>query len=275
MGGIKYYKAFKQDMTCRGFQYEVGKTYKHNREIGLCYSGFHACENPFDCWSYYDIMGSRFALVSVGDEIENGGDDSKIVSAEITIRVELNLPDFIRAGVRYLITLAKSDIDSGDYAQQASSGDYAKQASIGKYAKQASSGPYAKQASSGYGTQQASSGPHAQQASSGYGTQQASSGPHAKQASSGDYAKQASIGKYAKQASSGDNTQHNCEGKNSVIASSGDNTVAKGVKGTWIALAEYKGRKCVGFATGCIGKNNLKPDVFYRAKGGKLVEVER
>lgn len=34
-----------------------------------------------------------------------------------------------------------------------------------------------------------------------------------------------------------------------------------------------KDGKCVGFATGCIGKDGLKPNTAYRAKGGRLVEV--
>jgi hypothetical protein len=62
------------------------------------------------------------------------------------------------------------------------------------------------------------------------------------------------------------------DGDNSVIASAGAQTRAKGAKGTWISLAEYQDGKCVGFATGCIGSEGLKPDTYYVAKGGKLVE---
>jgi hypothetical protein len=294
----KYYKAFDKNFQCRGFQYEVGKTYKHVGETSLCDSGFHACENPLDCLSYYNLIGSKFALVEVVKPKKNKEGDSKIVTAEINIKAEISLPDFIKNSVDYLIDITKGKDTSGNGAQEASSGEGAKQASSGYSAQQASSGNYAKQASSGYGAQQASngygaqqasSGSHAKQASSGYSAQQASSGNYAKQASSGygaqqasngygaqqassgEGAKQASSGNGAQQASSGDDAQHICEGKKSVIASSGRCTKAKGIKGTWISLAEYKGGECVGFATGCIGKEKLKPDTWYRAENGKLV----
>lgn len=33
---IKGYKVFNPDWTCRGFQYEVGKTFKHDGNIKMC-----------------------------------------------------------------------------------------------------------------------------------------------------------------------------------------------------------------------------------------------
>ena len=38
---VKGFKGFNEDLTCRGFRYEIGKTYKHNGEVELCSSGFH------------------------------------------------------------------------------------------------------------------------------------------------------------------------------------------------------------------------------------------
>jgi hypothetical protein len=53
MARIKGYKAFHSDMTCQGYQYEVGKTYEHEDSICVCSSGFHFCEHIADVFSYY------------------------------------------------------------------------------------------------------------------------------------------------------------------------------------------------------------------------------
>ncbi len=91
----------------------------------------------------------------------------------------------------------------------------------------------------------------------------ASSGNSARLASSGNSARLASSGCFARLASSG---------RLGVIAAASQHATAKGARGTWISLAEYDAAgNCTGFATGCVGKNGLKPDVFYRASGGKLV----
>ena len=41
------YKGMKSDMSCKGFQYEIGRSYKTDK-VELCEYGFHACLNPRD-----------------------------------------------------------------------------------------------------------------------------------------------------------------------------------------------------------------------------------
>jgi len=169
---ITAFKGFNKDLKCRDFQFEIGKTFAHEGEVKACNSGFHSCVNPMDVLSYYQIIDNsgeinRFAIVEASKSISKGTDDSKIASAEITIKAELMFPEFINKAVQSVINLCAKKASSGNSAQQASSGDNAKQASSGNYAKQASSGYNAKQASSGDNAKQASSGNYAQQASSG------------------------------------------------------------------------------------------------------------
>lgn len=85
---MKGYKVFNADMTCRGFQYEVGKTYETQQAIRLCDHGFHFCKSIVDCFKYYGVNGTRFAEVeALGDIIE--GDD-KCVTNKIRVLKEIS-----------------------------------------------------------------------------------------------------------------------------------------------------------------------------------------
>lgn len=44
---MKAYKGFRENLTCRDFQYEEGKEYE-TEVAKSCVSGFHACEHPLD-----------------------------------------------------------------------------------------------------------------------------------------------------------------------------------------------------------------------------------
>ena len=69
---IRAYKAFNSDLTCKGFQYEVGKEYQHKGALELCESGFHACPKIVNCFNYYpfDKMKTRVAEVLVWGKVE-------------------------------------------------------------------------------------------------------------------------------------------------------------------------------------------------------------
>lgn len=53
--GVKGYKVFNPDWTCRDFQYKVGETYEYDGDIGVCYAGFHFCRKIANCFSYYSF----------------------------------------------------------------------------------------------------------------------------------------------------------------------------------------------------------------------------
>ena len=98
-GRIVAYKAFCGDMTCRGFQYEEGKTYEMDGEIGLCWRGFHACLNPFDMFNYYyGRLGKNVVIHEVYLEgvSEERAEDSKVVCSKITIGRRLTLEDMCK-----------------------------------------------------------------------------------------------------------------------------------------------------------------------------------
>ena len=80
---IKGYKGFNKNMTCRGFQYEEGKTYKEDEKPDCCNNGFHFCEYPLDCFSYYNPAESVFHEVEGIGEIDKDNDDTKIATNKI------------------------------------------------------------------------------------------------------------------------------------------------------------------------------------------------
>ncbi|EHE5637831.1 hypothetical protein JMS06_004278, partial [Salmonella enterica] len=102
---IVTFKGFNENLKCRDFQFEIGKTFHHDGKVEACGSGFHACECPFDAFSYYSPADSRFAeTISFGitDREEDG--DTKIASASITIKAELTLPQFIQRGIEWILS---------------------------------------------------------------------------------------------------------------------------------------------------------------------------
>ncbi|EEB8182090.1 hypothetical protein ABHA80_001718 [Salmonella enterica] len=100
---IVTFKGFNKDLKCRDFQFAIGETFHHDGKVEACGSGFHACECPFDVFSYYPPAESRYAETlsfGVTDHEEEG--DTKIASSSITIKDELTLPQFIQRGIEWI-----------------------------------------------------------------------------------------------------------------------------------------------------------------------------
>ncbi|HHH2002260.1 TPA: hypothetical protein ACPY5T_002323 [Yersinia enterocolitica] len=97
------FKGFDQNLQCRGYQFEIGKTFTHEGKVEACGSGFHACESPFDVFGYYSPADSRYAVTESFGTIDREEDgDTKIASASITITAELTLPQFIQRGIDWI-----------------------------------------------------------------------------------------------------------------------------------------------------------------------------
>ena len=305
------YKGFDKDMKCRGFQYEVGKSYEMDGDIKCCERGFHACTNPLDVLNHYDDIDGKYAIVEQSGSIckcEDG--DSKTASSKIHIKAEIGFTGLFKAGIEWLKEITQSTEhndnggdsaqigssgdsaqigSSGDSAQIGSSGDSAKIGSSGDSAKIGSSGDSAKIGSSGYSAKIGSSGDsakigssgdYAQIGSSGYSAKIGSSGYSAKIGSSGYSAQIGSSGNYAQIGSSGNYAKINSTGEDSVICCSGNNSRVKAKVGSWITLSEWvysdeKQRhipKCV--KTEYVDGEKIKADTWYILQDGEFKEVE-
>ena len=94
MGKTVGYKAMNMDMTCRDFQFEVGKTYHvgNDKSLNLCTdSGFHFCEDLEDVFKFYDWYNCRIFKVETSSSVVTDGEKS--ITKELTIVGELTRDD--------------------------------------------------------------------------------------------------------------------------------------------------------------------------------------
>ena len=150
--GMKGFKGFEKDFSCKGKQYEENTTYEEHG-VGCCHKGvMHFCEDPWEVLNHYDLVDgngnfSEFAEVEALGQVWNDGE--KRATNKIHIGAKLGFKDFIKACIDFTIERTKFDGSSGDSAKIGSSGNYAKIGSSGGSAQIGSSGNSAKINSTG------------------------------------------------------------------------------------------------------------------------------
>ena len=118
---VKGFKGFNEDLTCRGFQYEIGKTYKHNDEVELCSSGFHFCRKLKDVHNFYNLKTSRICEIVADGKIID--DDKKSVCSRMRIVREVSREEIwsiINIGEKNTGLFNSGSLNSGNY----NSGNY-------------------------------------------------------------------------------------------------------------------------------------------------------
>ena len=236
---MKAYKGFDKNMQCRGFQFEEGKTYEEG-SAELCKCGFHACENPLDCFNYYAPGQSVFHEVEIEGVSDERSYDSKICGKKITIGAKLDVAGIVKAHFEYVTSKCKKVAWSVAGDNEA----------VSVKARQSCSAGYRGSASAGeWGS--ASAG-ECGSASAGYRGS----------ASAGEWGS-ASAGKWGS-ASAGEWGLAACRGGK-----------VKGGLGCMLALCEVdddghnKNAKAV-----LVDGKTIKSDVWYTLKNGEFVEVK-
>jgi hypothetical protein len=114
---VKGFKAFKNDLSCRGHKFKVGESYKINGQLQICGNGFHFCEQLKDVYNYYErSYDTRICMVEAHGEVIKDGDKS--CTSEIFILAELDQDEIKR--LTDDLRFNSGDYNSGDY----NSGDY-------------------------------------------------------------------------------------------------------------------------------------------------------
>ena len=257
------YKGFDKNLQCRGYQFEVGKTYTQTGQITACKNGFHSCIEPIDVLAHYNHE-SRYAIVEISGKTDS--EPNKIAAECIVLVREISLAEFIDCAVKSL--------SEKGLAGEVASGNGSRQAASGNGSRQAASGHGSRQAASGNGSRQAASGNGSSQAASGNGSRQAASGNGSSQAASGNDSSQAASGNDSSQAASGHGSRQEITGKNGVAMAAGKKAKAKAAEGGCFALRwddENRPRIAVGY----VGENGIKADTWYVVSNtGELVEVQ-
>jgi len=243
---MKGYKGFNYKLQCspngKPFQYEVGKTYTHQGTISLCNQGLHFVEHPLGAWSYYKPLdGSRFALVEADGVSDETRDDTKRVAQSLTIKAEVKIPALLKAAVEFVFSKVKSSPT--------------KSATTGNSAHSATTGNSAHSATTGDSAHSATTGDSAHSATTGYSAHSATTGDSAHSATTGNSAHSA------------------VAGKECIAASLGFEGQAKGIKGNWLVLAEWKDGKIKSMGIAIVDGKKINADTFYALKGGKFVEA--
>ncbi|EAQ5935267.1 hypothetical protein TE22_13335 [Salmonella enterica] len=242
---IVTFKGFNKDLKCRDFQFKIGKTFHHDGKVEACGSGFHACECPFDVFSYYPPAESRYAeTISFGviDREEIG--DTKIASASITIKAELTLPQFIQRGIEWIWSKIDKSLE-----QQIMTGDWSAATNTGNRSAATNTGDWSAATNTGN-----------QSAATNTGNQSAAT----------------NTGDWSAATNTGDWSAAEVSGSQSVAASLGIEGKARASEGGAIVLC-YRDEdgELIHIRASKVGENGIMPDIWYQLnEDGEFVECE-
>ncbi len=271
---ITAFKGFDKNLVCRGYQYELGKTYEHEGKVVRCASGgFHSCEYPLDVFGYYPPAESRYAVVVAhGDVCRKDAEDSKLASGKITIEAEIKVPQLIKSAVDWIMarvdkvngataseershasnTGSRSAASNTGYGSAASNtgsrsaasntGDYSAASNTGDYSAASNTGDYS--AASNTGSRSAASNTGSRSAASNTGSRSAAS-------NTGDYSAASNTGYGSAASNTGSRSAASNTGSRSAASNTGSRSAASVSGKDSVAVAsgyQGKARACAGSA---------------------------
>ena len=267
---ITAYKGFDQDLKCRDFQYEIGKTYKHKGEVSVCNSGFHACENPLAVFEHYPPT-SRFAIVKCAGKISKDINDKKIACGELTVEAEILLPELISKAVEWIrskVDLENKKISNTSHQSVASNtGSYSAASSTGAQSVASNTGSYS--AASNTGDWSAASNTGSYSAASNTGYRSAAS-------NTGDWSVASNTGDQSAASSTGYKSAAEVSGLQSVAYALGAESKAKAAAGgAIVCVYRNDDDDLIHIRAAKVGDDGIKADTWYMLDDtGEFVECE-
>ncbi|EBO6104907.1 hypothetical protein DUW89_00315 [Salmonella enterica] len=233
---IVTFKGFNKNLKCRDFQFAIGETFHHDGKVEACGSGFHACECPFDVFSYYPPSESRYAeTISFGVTDREEGGDTKIASASITIKAELTLPQFIQRGIEWIWSKIDKSLE-----------------------------------------QQIMTGYRSAATNTGDRSAATNTGNWSAATNTGNWSAATNTGNWSAATNTGDRSAAEVSGSQSVAASLGIEGKARASEGGAIVLCyRDEDGELIHIRASKVGENGIMPDTWYQLdEDGEFVECE-
>ncbi len=145
-------KGFDKDLSCRGYKFEIGQTYKHDGLVKACKGGFHCITaHPLAVFDYYPPAGSRFCRVTISGTLDS--DDSIKTAAEIlTVASEIGFAELTQEAVDWAMARAKpeSETATGDQGAASATGDQGAASATGTRGAASATGTRGAASATGY-----------------------------------------------------------------------------------------------------------------------------
>ncbi|HHZ4775900.1 TPA: DUF7666 domain-containing protein [Yersinia enterocolitica] len=263
------FKGFDQNLQCRGYQFEIGKTFTHEGKVEACGSGFHACESPFDVFGYYSPADSRYAVTESFGTIDREEDgDTKIASASITITAELTLPQFIQRGIDWIWSKVDKSLEqqimTGDWSAATNTGDQSAATNTGYQSAATNTGNRSAATNTGDQSAATNTGYQSAATNTGYQSAATNTGDQSAATNTGYQSAATNTGNRSAATNTGNRSAAEVSGSQSVAASFGESGKAKASENGAIVLC-YRNDdgEIIHIRASKVGENGIKPDVWY------------
>jgi hypothetical protein len=235
------YKGFDTNLVCdptgsNPFQYEIGKTYKHKGDVVRCKAGgFHACESPLDVVGYYSPATSRYAEVTMSGQIDRDGEDTKIAAAQITINLELKIPDLVKRAVDWVMAKIDTKIEQVITNNAATNtGNWSAATNTGKWSAATNTGKWSAATNTGDQSAATNTGDRSAATNTGNWSAATNTGNLSAATNTGNWSAATNTGNWSAATNTGDQSAATNTGDRSAATNTGNQSAATNT-GNWSA----------------------------------------